>query len=98
MSVISEIAIFPLGHEHGLGTYVSRVVSMIESSGYDYSLTAMGTIVETDTLAEALRIIESAYDILKPDANRVYCTAKFDISKNGTKRMGQKVASASKQL
>ena len=38
----------------------------------------MGTIVETDTVAEGLAIVEEAYKILQIDCNRIYSTIKID--------------------
>ncbi|MFO7867762.1 MAG: MTH1187 family thiamine-binding protein [Bacteroidales bacterium] len=96
MSVVTEIAIFPLGKESGMGVYVSRVINRIKEFGCDYSLTAMGTIIETETLAEALEVIQASYKVLESDADRVYCTATFDITKTGSNRKDKKIASVRK--
>jgi uncharacterized protein (TIGR00106 family) len=96
MSVITEFAIFPIGLEKGLGKYIKKVVSTIHETGYNYSLTSMGTIFETETMEQALAVIQLAHNVLSPDFNRIYCTAKFDISKSNIEnRMVQKVKSAS---
>jgi uncharacterized protein (TIGR00106 family) len=94
MSVITEFAIFPLGLEKGLGKYIKKVVKCLESSKYNFSLTSMGTIFETETMEQALTLINETYKVLEPDFTRVYCTAKFDISKTGENRMAKKVESA----
>lgn len=93
MSVISELTIFPLGHESGLGKYVKRVISRISEFGYPYTVTAMGTIFETSDLQQALDVVKASYDVLEVDSDRVYLTVKFDISKQGTQRMQSKLAS-----
>ena len=98
MSVVSELTIFPLGHESGMGKYVKRVVTRISQFGYPYKVTAMGTIFETPELSHALEVIQAAYDVLEPDSNRVYCTAKFDIAKSGLQRMESKVASIREEV
>lgn len=95
MSVITEFAIFPLGLEKGLGKYIKKVVDCIKASNYNYSLTSMGTIFETETMEQALTLLNETYKVLEPDFTRVYCTAKFDISKTGERRMAKKVESAS---
>jgi uncharacterized protein YqgV (UPF0045/DUF77 family) len=59
----------------------------------------MGTIVETDTLPEALALIERAHAILDSlGCERVYATAKLDIRKGQTGRMEGKVESVRKRI
>ncbi len=89
MSVLLEFAMFPTDKEESVSPYVSQVIAMIRDSGTSYQLTPMGTIMETDTLEEALAMVQSAYDVLdQADCNRVYSSLKLDIRKgraNGLK-------------
>jgi len=71
---------------------------MIDESGLSYQLTPMGTIVETETMKEALNLIEKAYEQLEPDCNRIYSSLKFDIRRTGTNRMKQKIESIEKKI
>jgi uncharacterized protein (TIGR00106 family) len=98
MSVIVEFAMFPTNKENGVSEYVSRILAMIRNSGFHYQLTPMGTLVETEELSQALEIIQKAHELLKPDCNRVYCTAKFDIREGKTGRMAQKVQSVKNRI
>lgn len=98
MSVTSEIAIFPLDKGVSLSSYVGKVIELIKNSGYEYKLNAMGTVYETDTIAEALKIIEEAYALLEPETERVYCTAKFDIAKNKKNRIEGKIKSVENKI
>lgn len=93
MSVLLEFAMFPTDKGDSVSKYVSKVIDMIKNSGLDYKLTAMGTIVETETLPEALAIIQRSYDILGAESNRVYSSIKLDIQKNKEGRMKSKVKS-----
>ena len=93
MSVLMEFAIFPTDKGESVSEYVSKVIKMIDESGVKYQLTPMGTIIETQTLQEALEVIENSYKILEPYANRVYATVKFDIRKNRTNAMTSKIES-----
>lgn len=81
-----------------MSPYVSRIVKMVRSKGYQSQLTAMGTIVETSTLNEALSIIEDAYAELEPDCERVYVTVNIDIMKDGEDRIHTKVQSVENKL
>ena len=93
MSVLMEFAIFPTDKGESVSEYVSKVIKMIDDSGINYQLTPMGTIIETQTLQEALRVIENSYKIIEPYSNRVYATVKFDIRKNRTDAMTSKIES-----
>lgn len=71
---------------------------MIDRSGVSYRLTPMGTVVETETMDEALKIIGEAYKQLEGDCNRIYSSLKFDIRKDKSHRLTQKIESVEKRL
>jgi uncharacterized protein (TIGR00106 family) len=75
---------------------VSKIIDMIDKSGYPYKLTPMGTVIETTTIKEALEIIQKAYEQL--DCDRVYSALKFDIRKNSKNRLKTKIASVEAKL
>jgi uncharacterized protein YqgV (UPF0045/DUF77 family) len=93
-----EFAMFPTDKGVSVSKYVSRVVTMVRDSGAAYQLTPMGTIVETETMAEATDILRRAYAELEPDAERVYATAKFDIRKGRTGGLDGKTASVRERI
>ena len=47
--MIAEISVIPIGEGIDLANYVARVVKIIDESGLDYKLNAMGTVVEGDS-------------------------------------------------
>lgn len=98
MSVLMQFAIFPTDKGASASQYVSRVIRMIRESGLPYQLSAMGTIVETETLEEAQLVINRAYALLGEDCTRVYCTATFDVRQGSTGRMKQKIASIEEKI
>lgn len=91
MSVILEFAMFPTDKGESVSEHVSKIIKMIAESGVTYQLTPMGTIIETETMQEALAIVQKAYDVLEEDCNRIYSSLKFDIRKGEPGRMTQKV-------
>ena len=93
MSVLMQFAMFPTDKGASASAYVSRVIRMIRESGIPYQLSAMGTIIETETLEEAQLIVSKAYALLQDDCSRVYCTVTFDIRDGAGGRMQQKIAS-----
>jgi uncharacterized protein (TIGR00106 family) len=76
---------------------VSKIIDMIDNLGVSYQLTPMGTIVETSSMKEALKIIELAYEQLD-ECERVYSSLKFDIRKNCNNRLKTKIESVEKVL
>ena len=98
MSVLLEFAMFPTDKGESVSQYVSKVIDMIRNSGYPYKLTAMGTIVETDTVREALDIVEKSYTVLEPFANRVYSSIKLDIRKGKNDRLKTKIESIENKI
>ncbi|MDD3875216.1 MAG: MTH1187 family thiamine-binding protein [Bacteroidales bacterium] len=98
MSVLLEFAMFPTDKGDSVSKYVSQIIAMIKDSGVSYQLTPMGTIIETETMAEALNILEHSYKILEPQSGRIYSSAKFDIQKNKSNRLISKVKSIEEKI
>jgi uncharacterized protein (TIGR00106 family) len=98
MSVLLEYAMFPTDQGESVSEYVSKIIDMVRGSGYPYKLTAMGTIVETDTVKEALDIVNKSYIVLEPYANRVYASIKLDIRKTQNDRLKTKIKSIENKI
>jgi uncharacterized protein (TIGR00106 family) len=98
MSVLMEFAMFPTDKGESVSSYVSEVIDMIRNTGYPYKLTAMGTIIETENIQEALEVINKAYNILEPHSKRIYSTVKFDIRKNSQNRLEGKIKSVEEKI
>ena len=102
MSVLLEFSMFPTSGDcrdgASVSKYVRRIIDMNDQSGYSYQLTPMGTIVETESLEEALGVVQKAYDQLGGDCERVYSSLKLDIRKGKEDRLKQKIASVERNL
>ncbi len=98
MSVLLEFAMFPTDKGASVSAYVKRIIAHIRDKGYNYKLTAMGTIVETETLDEALEVVRESYAQLEEDCERVYSSLKFDIRKGSENRMDKKPASIEEKI
>lgn len=101
MSVLLEFAMFPTSENcrdgSSVSKQVSKIIDAIDKSGVAYKLTPMGTVVETDTIREALDIIELAYEQVS-ECDRVYSSLKFDIRKGTQNRLVTKIESIEKNL
>ncbi|TVR40451.1 MAG: thiamine-binding protein [Bacteroidia bacterium] len=98
MSVLMEFAMFPTDKGESVSPYVSKIIKMIDESGYEYRLTPMGTIVEADDLKEILSLVEKAYKILEPDCRRVYSAIKLDIRQGAKNCLEKKVQAIENQI
>jgi len=97
MSILVNFAMFPTDSGISVSKYVSRIIKMIDDSGIPYKLNAMGTSYETETMQEALFLIEKSYKILK-DHDRVYAVVNFDIQKDKSNRLNSKIKSIEEKI
>jgi uncharacterized protein (TIGR00106 family) len=100
MGVLLEFSMFPTSDDcrdgASVSKQVSKIIDAIDKSGVSYQLTPMGTVIETETMREALDIVEMAYEQL--DCERIYSCLKFDIRKNSKNRLKSKIDSVQKVL
>jgi uncharacterized protein (TIGR00106 family) len=95
--VILELSVTPLGVGESVSNYVARCVEIVEQSGLDYQLHAMGTLVEGE-LTQVLEIIQRSMEAVAADCPRVTCAAKLDYRAGHTGRLVKKVASVEDKL
>ncbi len=97
MMVLLEFSIAPLGKGESVSEYVARSLKIIDQSGLDYRLHAMGTTVEGD-IDEVLAVLKASLEATAVDCDRVTCSAKFDYRKGYRGRLEAKVQSVEKKV
>lgn len=97
MSVLVSFAIFPTDSGTSVSKEVSAVLKTVVDSGFDYKLNAMGTLFETESMEDALELIQNAYNVLK-EHERVYLVMNIDVQKNKNKRIYSKVESIESKI
>ena len=96
--MIAEISVIPIGEGIDLASYVARIVKIIDESGLDYKLNAMGTVVEGDS-DRIFDLIKKCHNKMLETAQRVYTTVKIDERKDkNTKMIEHKVQAVEKEL
>ena len=96
--MIAEISVIPIGEGIDLASYVARVVKIIDESGLDYKLNAMGTVVEGDS-DRIFDLIKKCHNKMLETAQRVYTTVKIDERKDkNIKMIEHKVQTVEKEL
>jgi uncharacterized protein (TIGR00106 family) len=95
--VLLEMSIVPLGQGESVSQYVAQCVDLVDRSGLNYELHAMGTIVEGE-LAQVLALMQQCIEQVAKSSNRVTCTAKIDYRQGATGSLKSKVASVEQKL
>lgn len=99
MSVLLEFSLFPLDQGESVSQQVSQVIQLIRESGIDYQLTAMGTLLETERLDQALALVQRCSDLLQQQGcRRLYATLKLDIREGPSGRLQGKLRSIEKHI
>lgn len=98
MSTILQFAIFPTDKGASVSDYVSKVIDSIKGANVKYQLTPMSTIIETETLEEALDVVAKANKSIEPFTDRVYISINIDIRKGEIGRMQHKVEAIQKRI
>lgn len=95
--VLLDFSIVPLGKEESVSPYVARCLAIVDRSGLDYRLHAMGTILEGE-LPEVLAVLRQCVETLMTDCDRITCTAKLDYRRGAAGRLDAKVKSVEEKL
>lgn len=98
MSALVEFSMFPTEKTQSKSVFVARVLDIVDRSGLAYQLTPMGTIIEAETVQEALDVINAAYKELQKECGRVYSSIKIDWREGPVGRLNKKVASVEEKL
>lgn len=95
--VLLEFSMTPLGKGESVGQYVARSLEIVEQSGLDYRLHAMGTILEGEW-DEVFAVVKRCYEALSADCERVTCSIKVDARAGASGRLTSKVESVEHKL
>jgi len=94
---ILEMSITPLGKGESVSQYVARAVQIIDESGLDYQMHAMGTNIEGE-IDQLLDLLRRCFDALAVDCDRITCTAKIDYRKGRRGCLESKLQSVEDKL
>lgn len=95
--VLLEFSITPLDKGQSVSPYVARSLEIVQASGLDYRLHAMGTIIEGE-LDQVLAVMQKCFAAIAADCDRVTCTAKMDFRRGHSGRLESKVRSVEEKL
>ena len=95
--VLLEFSMAPLEKGASVGEYVTRSLKIIDESGLDYRLHAMGTIIEGE-VDQVLGVLKQCLEAMAADCDRITCTAKLDFRRGYRGRLESKVKSVEEKL
>ena len=95
--VLLDFSMSPLAKGESVSPYVARSLEIIDASGLDYRLHAMGTIIEGE-VEQVLDVLQKCFAAMAEDCDRITCTAKFDYRRGYSGRLDSKVASVEEKL
>lgn len=75
--MLAEFSVAPIGAGAHLSREIAKAIKIVQESGLEYQLTAMGTVVEGER-EKVLRVIEKAHRALLESNERVYTRIVLD--------------------
>jgi uncharacterized protein (TIGR00106 family) len=90
--VLLDFSMSPLGKGESVAPYVARCLEIVEASGLDYRLHAMGTTLEGEW-DEVFAVVRRCFEALKGDCERITCSIKVDYRRGQRGRLDAKVRS-----
>ena len=99
--ITADLCIIPMGiEESGVGEYVAKADQIIEESGLNYQINAMGTQIEADNLKELYDVCGEVQEaIFEMGINRVYTILKIDDRRDKENRtLDEKIKSVENRL
>jgi len=95
--IIVEFSMFPVDKGISLSPYVTRILDVVDSSGLEYELHSMGTILE-GPIDQVFAVIQECHAVLEEDCDRIATMIKTDYRKNRTKHIQHKVEAVENAL
>ncbi|MEJ2718115.1 MAG: MTH1187 family thiamine-binding protein [Deltaproteobacteria bacterium] len=96
--MLAELSVFPLDKgSKGLSRYVAKSIEIIEASGLDFEVHALGTLIEgpADKIFEVVR---ACHEHMAKVSDRVVTTLKIDDKKGMSGQIRAKVGSVEEKL
>ncbi len=95
--MVVNFSVVPLDKGISLSLYVAQAVEVIEASGLNYHVHAMGTVVEGEW-DEVFGVIKRCHERLRTESDRVITTITVDDRQAATNRLQGKKKSVEKIL
>jgi uncharacterized protein (TIGR00106 family) len=88
--MLAEFSVVPLDHGMSMKEFIAQTLDIVDKSGLDYELTAMGTIVEGEP-AVVWHLLRDCHEAIAGMSNRVETRIVIDDKKAAMGRLVGKV-------
>lgn len=96
--MLAELSVFPLDKgSEGLSRYVAGSIKIIEESGLDYEMHAMGTLIEGPA-DKVFEVIRKCHENMTAQSDRVVTYVKIDDRKGADGTIKKKVAAVEEKI
>ena len=95
--LLAEFSMWPMDKGESVGSYVARVLDIVDKSGLPYRLGPLGTCVEGDYDA-VMELIRQCHEALAKDCRRIACMIKMDWREGHNNMLDSKIESVEKKL
>lgn len=96
--MLAELSVFPLDKgKTSLSAFVAQSLKIVEDSGLDYEIHAMGTLIEGPS-DKVFDVIRKCHENMRSHSDRVVTYVKIDDKKGARGAIKSKVASVEKQI
>jgi uncharacterized protein (TIGR00106 family) len=96
-SMLAEFSVVPIGEGESVSEYVAECLRIVQSSGVEYQLTPMATVLEGD-LEEVMAVILQCHRRILEMSNRVITSIKIDDRKGRKGAMKEKIRSVQAKM
>ncbi|CAM3162128.1 MTH1187 family thiamine-binding protein [Mycobacterium colombiense] len=98
MSVLVAFSVTPMGVGEGVGEIVAEAVRVVRESGLPNKTDSMFTVIEGETWAEVMAVVQRAVEAVAARAPRVSTVIKADWRAGTSDAMTKKVATVERYL
>jgi uncharacterized protein (TIGR00106 family) len=98
MSVLVAFSVTPMGVGEGVAEIVAEAVRVVRDSGLPNKTDSMFTVIEGETWAEVMAVVQRAVEAVAARAPRVSTVIKADLRAGAVDAMTQKVESVERYL
>jgi uncharacterized protein (TIGR00106 family) len=95
--MLAEFSVVPLGKGESVSQYVAECIKIVESSGIEYRINPMGTVLEGE-YDQVMPIIRACHMRVMELSDRVITSIKIDDRKGRKDMLDRKVRSVEKRL
>ena len=98
VSVLVAFSVTPIGVGEGVGEIVAEAVRVVRDSGLPNKTDAMFTVIEGETWAEVMAVVQRAVEAVAARAPRVSTVIKADWRAGTSDALTKKVATVERYL